>query len=410
MSTDEFIASFRDADLTQSALRVRQYPNVDAAFALQQIEGWQRARTKLPELAAIDGWHWPHRLSLEQCSSQLTAHYKLQLLSDYLGSDRTIKGADLTGGFGIDTFYLSQLANTWHYVEQQEELCQIAAHNFALTGRKRICIHHSTAEAFLLSPESEQLDMLYLDPARRSDAGNKVFRLQDCTPDLTQLYPRLINACRVLLIKLSPMLDISAALDSLPHARQVHIVAVKNEVKELLVLCTNEPPTGKPALIAANIGPNSTQPDRPSVWTFDMDEETAAVAPLAQPDDATAGHYLYEPNAAILKAGAYKLIAERYGLCKAAVNTHLYLSDRLVNAFPGRIFRIRQRVDKATQKSLKGQAANIICRNYPLRPDELKKNLHLRDGGSQYLLAFRLSLGNNNTSALPVVLLCERLD
>lgn len=393
MTTEQFIAAHREDDVRQLALRVRQYPDVDAAFALEQIEGWQKARHKLPSLAQTEGWQWPKRLSMEQCSSEETARLKRRIA----GSVR--RGADLTGGFGIDSYYLSEGAEEWHYVEMQEALCRTAAHNFGLTDR-RISVHHTTAEQFL--EEMPKMDLLFLDPARRDGHGGKVFRLQDCTPDLTQLYPALMEKTERLMVKLSPMLDLQEALRHLPDAREVYIISIRNEVKELLIVCRESQPAAAMEIAAVNLLParGPGQPMREEVFRFREEDEATASAELLSSSDSLSG-YLYEPNAAILKAGAFRLISARFGFRKLAVSTHLYHSEQLLDDFPGRAFRITGIADKSNQKSLSGQQANILTRNYPLRPEELKKKLKLKDGGERYVIGARL--GDK-----PVLLLAER--
>lgn len=395
MNTEQFIAAHREEDVSLLALRVRQYPEVDAAFALQQIEGWQKAKTKLPTLAATDGWLFPKRLSMEQCSSEETARLKKRIAGDF----RT--GADLTGGFGIDTFYLSQGAEEWHYVEMQEELCLTAEHNFSLTDR-RISVHHTTAERFLA--EMPPVDLCFLDPARRNEHGGKVFRLEDCTPDLTQLYPMLMQKANCLMLKLSPMLDLQQALRHLPDAKEVYIVALRGEVKELLIVCKKEEAVDPVRITAVNLlsAREQSASTREEVFCFTEQEENAAEAALLPSADSLSG-YLYEPNAAILKAGAFRLISKRFALRKLATNTHLYQGDQLIEDFPGRTFRIKQLIGKAEQKALGGQKANILTRNHPLRPEEIRKKLRLQDGGEQFVIGARIG-------EKAVLILAERIE
>lgn len=413
------------------ALQVRQYPDVDAAFALQQVEGWQKACHKIPSLAANPHWHWPVRLSMEQCSSELTARYKSSLFptSDPISSPSEVSGfsrvssasrvssssspscCDLTGGAGIDTFFLSQRFSDMHYVEQNEALCALARHNMPA-----VRVHNCTAEQFLSQlPADHIFDCIYLDPARRDRNGGKVFRLSDCTPDVTILYDELIAHSRYLLIKLSPMLDITEALTHLPAACEVHVVAVENEVKEILILAhspltTNLSPfTSEPTIYAVNLRKDG----EPESFSFRRSEEDAALAshpsPLTSNLSPLTSHpsslFLFEPNAAILKAGAYKLIAERYHLTKLAPNSHLYLSAEQPLHFPGRIFRAHI----ATKEELKSLTqANIICRNYPLKPEELKKKLHIKDGGTHYILGTRMR--THEGIEKPVLFLADRLN
>lgn len=388
MNTEAFIAAYREDDITQTALRTRQFPDVDAAFALQQIEGWQKARLKLPSIAAIPGWIWPRRLSVEQSSSEECAALKQRILSDSFRAGAKLTGADLTGGMGIDSFFLSRLTEEWTYVEMQEELCRIAEHNFRLAD-KPIRVVNTTAEAYL--EQMEPADLLFIDPARRDNHGGKVFRLQDCTPDAAALYPLLMRKTRTLALKLSPMLDLHEALRSLPDAEEAYVLALRGEVKELFIVCRKsadspaeeEATSRQPRITAINITPQGEES-----FCFTEKDEQAAQPAFCKADETQEG-YLYEPNAAILKAGAFKLIATRFGLRKLAPNTHLYHSPKLTEGFPGRTFRIVGTVDKQHQKSLSGQAYNILTRNHPLRPEEIRKKLKTKDGGERFIIGAR---------------------
>ena len=444
MTTAEFIRQNRHADVETLALRMRQYPEVDAAFALQQIAGWQKAREKLPELAGInvnenenendnanandnanenenenenksDGpaeWLWPKRLSLEQCSSQSTAVYKRQVLSKVEGQ-RSGRLVDLTGGLGVDCYYLSELFREVHYVERDEELCRLAAHNFALTTRN-IQVHNTTAEAYLSneanwpnkankSNETDRDDTtIFLDPARRDGHGGKVFRLEDCEPNVVALLTIIRTHARRILLKLSPMLDITAAVRSLGGAAEVHVVAVKNEVKELLVLLEDGRDSMDPEIHCVNLGTDEPE------FVFRRSEEEL-ISPIS-PISLIGPISLVEPNAAILKAGAFKTFANRYGLTRLGPNTQFYVGGttegrnhgKVLNgengAVPGRVFRVHQ----ASKEELKGlRQANVICRNYPLSAEGLKKQLKVKDGGETYVIGTRIG-------AKPVIFLGVR--
>ena len=333
---------------------------------LQQVEGKERTADKLPTFAAIKDWWYPVRLSCEQCSSELAARHKASLVS----GDTMV---DLTGGYGVDTYFLSENFEHTDYVEQNAELCRIATHNFA---HKPISIHNTSAEEFIAS--AGQYDLIYLDPARRDSHGGKVFRLEDCTPNVIELLPTLLAHGKRLMIKLSPMLDLSQAIRelSLIHRTSVlrtlswdiYVVAIKNEVKELLLLSGG---TGQITAIDLD--------KKDQAFVFTKEEESNSVSGLS----GAAGLYLYEPNAAILKAGAYKLIAERFNLHKLDVNTHLYVSETLIPNFPGRVWQITEKQDL--------KQANVLTRNYPLMPEQLKKKLHLRDGGTAFVIGCRVN-------------------
>lgn len=376
------------------ALQRNKYKHLSDAewhWFLQQIEGRERTADKLPTFASIPNWWYPVRLSCEQCSSELTARYKASLLSPLaLGEGKEERFLDLTGGYGVDTYFLSEHFARTDYVEQNEELCRIAAHNFALSQKSKverqklsIAIHNTTAEDFLLSSPCGEAGwgLIFLDPARRDSHGSKVFRIEDCTPNVVELLPTLLAHSKRLLIKLSPMLDLTQAVTCLSQVNwDIHIVAIKNEVKEVLLLSGG---TGQITTI------DLAQKDQAFVFT--REEEQHCGLDIR---DGKLANYLYEPNAAILKAGAYKLVAQRFGLHKLDVNTHLYTSLQFIENFPGRVWRITEK------QNLK--QANVLTRNYPLTPEQLKKKLHLRDGGTAFVIGCRVA-------GKPTLLYAERV-
>ena len=328
---------------------------------LQQVEGKERTADKLPTFAAIEDWWYPVRLSCEQCSSELAARHKAEMVN---GKCPNGKCLDLTGGYGVDTYFLSENFEHTDYVEQNAELCRIATHNFA---HKPISIHNTSAEEFIAS--AGQYDLIYLDPARRDSHGGKVFRLEDCTPNVIELLPTLLAHSKRILLKLSPMLDLTQAVTSLSQVTwDIYVVAIKNEVKEVLLLSG-----GIGQITALDLD------KKDQALVFTKEEESNSVSGLS----GAAGLYLYEPNAAILKAGAYKLIAERFNLHKLDVNTHLYVSETLIPNFPGRVWQITEKQDL--------KQANVLTRNYPLTPEQLKKKLHLRDGGTAFVIGCRVN-------------------
>ena len=379
-------------DVQQLALQRNRYPHLsdaDFRFFLQQIEGRQRTRDKLPTFAQKADWWYPVRLSCEQCSSEATARYKAALIMPFAHNVLI----DLTAGYGVDIFFMSEHVSEAHYVERNAELCAIAEHNFSLY-RPHIQIHNTTAEEFLSSlplsniqyPTSHTL--IYLDPARRSQSGSKVFRIEDCEPNVTNLLPALRKHASHILIKFSPMLDITAALRVLGKDWDTHIVAVHNEVKEVLLT------TGANTIHAVNI--YATHTDR---FVFSHEDEKNAPMQIA----SDIKQYIYEPNAAIIKAGAYRLIGERYGLQKLDTNTHLYTSNTLLPDFPGRVWEVIDAEIKNPKKQLDAQAKySIISRNYPLSPDQLRKKYKLKDGDEYYLIAAR-------HNAKPKLILASRL-
>lgn len=376
-------------DVQQLALQRNRFPQLsdtDFRFLLQQIEGRQRTCEKLPILSALPDWWFPVRLSCEQCSSEATARYKVAIVQSIDLKPSTLDiFIDLTAGYGIDTFHLAEIAQEAHYVERNAELCAIAAHNFQLY-RPHIQVHNTTAEDFLSSlphhpypiPNSEASHtLIYLDPARRSQSGSKVFRIEDCEPNMIDLLPTLRMHAERIMIKFSPMLDITAALRALGSDWDTHIVAVNNEVKEVLFL------TGKGDIHAVNIRSREMRTDRFVFCSEDEKQAPLRLAPVIQ-------QYIYEPNAAIIKAGAFRLIAEQYELQKLDTNTHLYTSDTCISGFPGRIWQVLDAEIKEPKRQLdKSVRYSVISRNYPLSPDEIRKKYKLRDGDEQYLIAAR---------------------
>lgn len=401
-----------DISVEQLALQRKRFAHLseeEFRFMLQQVEGRQRTKDKLPTFAAINDWWYPVRLSCEQCSSEITARYKSQLIAN-LGITTLI---DLTGGYGVDTFFMSESLEEAHYIERNEQLCHIAQHNFCI-NHPQIQIHNTTAEEFLSSiTTSPETTAIFIDPARRSKSGNKVFLLEDCEPNIISLLPTLLTKALTILIKLSPMLDITAALRSLNTPFNVHIVAVQNEVKEVLLFtyqhCYHPVTTPKvyqrennTQIYATNLIPATNHIDyQQQTLTFTLAEEQQALCSTYTSKDAhliQQDAYIYEPNAAIIKSGAFKLIAERYLLTKMASNTHLYLSDQLLTDFPGRVWQI---ID-TNIKDTKDLRANIMTRNYPLTPEQLRKKLKIKDSNTHTIIGARLA-------DKPTLFLCKRI-
>ena len=380
--------------MTNLAFQRKKFPHLtdeEFRFMVQQEEGRARLRDKLPTLVEQADWWFPPRLACEQCSSELTATYKAALIRQHYapspcGEGRGGSFIDLTGGYGIDSFYLSAFATEAHYVEQDPELCRIAVHNFART-RPHLQVHNTTAEEFLRTlpdANNENNILIYLDPARRDTHGGKVFRIEDCTPNIIDLLPLLQQKSTVLMIKLSPMLDITAALRSLGEGWQVHVVAVRNEVKELLFVRHSQPST----LTAANYAHEHWQ-----TLTFTLQQEQEAQVRYWNPQHTP--RYLYEPNAAILKAAAFRFVSEGYRISKLAPNTHLYAADHLLSDFPGRMWEVIAPLTSSMLKhlpeTLREQGASILTRNYPLSADQLRKKLKLKDSATQTIIGVRVA-------------------
>lgn len=363
-------------------------------WMLQQVEGRQRTHDKLPTFAQIEDWWYPVRLSCEQCSSEATARYKAAIIRQ-LGEKQDIL-IDLTGGYGVDTYFLSEQTAQAHYVERNEELCRIAQHNFQIAN-KPIHVHNTSAEDFLaqypmagsVSSDVKKEVVVYLDPARRDAHGGKVFRIEDCEPNIIKILPSLRAISNTILIKFSPMLDITSALQSLGNEWDVHVVALHNEVKEIIFV------TGNNRIHAVNILHEGNDQ-----FSFTRSEEKSALCAMAD----CICEYIYEPNAAIIKAGAFRLVSERYQLHKLDHNTHLYTADQLIEDFPGRVWKVTAQPIKNQRDiaALGIQRAAILTRNYPLTPEELRKKFKVQESDSHFLIGARIA-------TKPTLILAERI-
>ncbi len=368
-----------EADVRQTALRLKTADDVRPSYVVQQIRGRQMARKKIPSWSEVEGLVFPQHLSMEQCSSEAAARYKAEL----------VEGAtlvDLTGGLGVDFSFMARKFKTAVHVERDEELSAIAEHNMPLLGLPEARVVCADGVQYLSEMQCDPATTtIFLDPARRDPNGRKTVMIADCTPDVTQLEERLMRAAATVVVKLSPMLDASDALLRLrQHVARLHVVAVQGECKELLIVMHRKPESL--TITAVNIAGEARQ-----VFTFSPQEEQDAQVDYAEaPLD-----YLYEPNAALMKAGAFRSVASRFGLSKLQQNSHLYTSRELVDSFPGRTFAIDgfAPLSKNIRKTLLANidAANIAVRNFPLSVDDLRKKLKLRDGGNVYLFATTLT-------------------
>jgi 16S rRNA G966 N2-methylase RsmD len=332
---------------------------------------------------------------MEQCSSEVTARYKASL----------VKGdsfADLTAGLGVDFSFIARNFNQADYVERQEVLCELAQHNFPLLGLNHVRIHQADGTEFLKT--MKPVDCLFLDPARRDSNGGKTVLIADCEPDVCALEDLLVERAHTVMIKLSPMLDMASALNELKYVSEIHIVAVNNECKELIIILDKGGSEGNSidneVVISCKQVVNNFVHQH---LDFTISEEKKAVCTLAEKVES----YLYEPGAALLKAGAYRILSERYGVKKLHANSHLYTSDVEVD-FPGRCFRVLA-VSGFGKKELKSflqgvEKANLTVRNFPSTVAELRKKLKLKEGGDVYLFATTLANGDK------VLIKCEKLN
>ena len=431
-ATQDFIRQHQDDDVRQLAFLGSKYPEVDMPFALDQIRGRKMARVKLPRWASLEGIIYPPHISMEQCSSESTALYKAELAARLLGLpvsssfSEEIGFVDLTGGFGVDFSYIAaRLGVKSMYVERQAHLCEAAKENFERLGLKNAIVKNGDGIEVLHSFLSKKddaasaddslgiiydqplsllktklgLKIIFIDPARRDDAGNKVVSLKDCTPDVTVLQEEMLSKADYVIIKLSPMLDWHRAISELSHVREVHIISVNNECKELLLV-----------LSARNMGEMEASSadgevkhagnlriycvnDAQSFVCDELDMETSSVK--IAPSTLEEMQYLYEPNASLMKAGCFSVLSERYDARMLSKNSHLFVSQAPIEAFPGRSFRIIA-ISSFNKKELKRHLsgitkANIATRNFPLSVAELRKRLKLKDGGETYIFATTLS-------------------
>ena len=389
MTNEAFIAQHKDADV--HALALSKVPkDINLRYCLQQIEGRQKAQQKLPSWAKTEGIIYPVMLSMEQCSSEQTALYKQKLIERLLPGNRQ-KMVDLTGGLGIDFSFLARLFEEADYVECNEELCHIAHHNFPLLGLSKTQIHCRNCEDFI--DEMGHFDFIFIDPSRRNAVGRKVVALDDCSPNIEELQDTLLAHAPLVIVKLSPMLDIQDTLRRLPNTNEVHVVSVGGECKEMLLVLSQLKHGIK--YYCTDI---TTQ-----VQTFctDVRDTEPMIAPSLE-------RYLYEPNASIMKAGVQNVLCKTYNIRKLHPFSHLFTSSHFIDRFPGRTFLIEDYCSFA-KKDLKILlegigGCNLTIRNFPSTVAELRKRLKLREGGNCHLFATTLGDGSH------ALLRCKSID
>ena len=373
LETQRFIKEHEKDDIFFLKLHYSNVSNVDIDLAIRQITGKQKVKSKVPLFYTTEDFLFPAQLSLEQSSSETTACYKSTICK---GNSLV----DLTGGFGVDCYFMSQHFKQTMYVERQENLCGLATHNFKILNSNNIKVIHSENEKYLL--EMEQADWIFIDPARRSTGGKKVVLLSDCEPDISKLYPQLLERATRVMIKLSPMMDISAAILDLPNTAEIHIISVENECKEVLLIL-NQSVQNDIQVKTINFRKNKEN----QTFEYNLNDESTTIVSFATHIDK----YLYEPNASIMKSGAFKLTGNRFHIHKLHKNTHLYTSNELIHEFPGRVFELKCQWGNSKNElkdiTIKIPKANISTRNYPVPADELRKKLKIRDGGDIYLFA-----------------------
>lgn len=361
-----------NSDLTKLLLKKSPFSDVTMQEIVQQIKGRKTAEKKFPFLTK-EGIIFPPNLNLEQASSQSTAEYKSQTLSGK-------SFLDLTCGFGIDAYFLSKNFDEVTLIEQNSELISIVESNWKTLGRKAHFINKNLEE-FLENLRQAQIDnfnkfdVVYLDPARRDQQNKKKFLLEDLSPNLLEIEEKLHSISDKIIVKLSPLIDISYLISELKNITEIQIIAVRNEVKELVLIIENNQLTDnqQPTTIKC-INLESNDPE----FSFNLDDEKSSNSEFSE-----SSNFLYIPNNSILKAGAFNIISEKFGLKKLHPNTHFYTSENKIENFPGRVLEI----EKIEAKDLKkGEKYNIVSKNYPLKPEEIKKKYKLNDGGNHYLI------------------------
>ena len=363
----EYIESHLDSDTFVLLGKNSEFEGIGQRELVEQIIAKKKCRGKLPSWHGTKDIYYPSKLNIEQASSEKTALYKSQIVT----------GAsiiDMTGGFGVDSYYFSKRFKKVVHCERDPKLSAIAKHNLEVLGVKNVMCAPGDGIAFLKNNDSS-FDWAFIDPSRRNDKKGKVFLLEDCEPNIIAHLPAIFQRAKNVLIKTSPLLDIEKGIAALGVAKGVHVIAVDNEVKELLWVLQNGH-FGETNVRTINIKAGSDE-----IFDYKRSGERNATAQIGEPLS-----YLFEPNAAILKAGAFKTISEKFGLRKLHRHSHLYTADRLVD-FPGRQFRIKKQIpfSKKNMKAFKGTSANITIRNFPISVAEIRKRFDIKAGGDRYL-------------------------
>lgn len=376
-----FLKENQSKDFRAISLMKSPFPDVSSAELAQQIKGRQIAKQKFPFFLESDGIYFPPSLNLEQASSFPTSQYKSECVQG-----KTL--IDLTAGMGIDAYGFAQNFEEVTALERNSELVEISKHNYQSLGQLNLNYQNIEFEEFFQKNSDLKWDVLYLDPARRKDSQKK-FILEDLEPNILEWMDEFFRRAETVFIKLSPLLDLKLVIEKIPQIQEIHLVAVKNEMKELLLICRNEP-TSNPLIRSVNL--ESNQPN----FEFLFQEETQADSPFSAPQN-----YLYEPNSAVLKSGGFKLVAEKFQLNKLQVNSHMYTSHELIDSFPGKIYEIIREL-KNPKKEIKNQAFHVISKNYPLTVELIRKKYNLKESENQSLIFTQSILGKH-------ILLCKKL-
>jgi hypothetical protein len=378
----KFVLEHENDDERQLLLKYRDIDGVPFQKIADQLRSRRKAKHKMPTWYSASDIVYPPPLHIEQSSSEDTAIFKCSILKERAMS--TFSACDLTGGFGVDALHLSRTFREMDFVEKDEMLLRIVEHNFGRLGISNVEWHAARAESFVA--QRGIYDLIYVDPSRRDEGQKRVFKLEDCDPDIITLQGELMKKTDNLLVKVSPLLDIQHGLGSIANVKVVYVLSVDNECKELLFL-SEKNFTGEPVITTVNLqsaggfGISSSAVD--DRFSFTFGEERSASPSFSKPLT-----YLYEPNTSLLKAGPFKLISSRFGISKLQSNTHFYTNDSILPRFPGRIFSIVElaKLDSKLAAQFPAGQANVISRNFPLTVDEIRKKTGLREGGDLYLI------------------------
>lgn len=364
----QYLRAHMSEAAAQVALQRSPFPEISSSELAQQVDARQRCRKKLPQWYETEGIYYPQRTSVEQASSELTAAYKASLVSEGLSM------IDLTGGMGVDSLFFAKKAESLVYCEKEEGLAQIVRHNASVLGAKNISFCVADGMTYLRSQPADTFDYVYVDPSRRV-GQRRVFRLEDCEPDIVSAQGWLLQMAKTNMIKCAPLLDISAALQVLDHVSEIHVISVDNECKELVFVRTRDY-TDSPRMVIATLHGENV-----NVLAFSADIEKEAIAEFGNPEG-----YLYEPDAALLKSGAFRFISQHYRIRKLHPHTHLYTSSNAIDGFLGKTYRISQVIPYGEFKKNKGPLyAMISARNFPLTVDALRQRHRIREGNDQHL-------------------------
>ena len=380
----DFINKNLNSDSSTLALKKNPFPEVNYAEIINQISAKKKAKDKLPTWFSTENIIYPEKISIEQTSSEITAKYKASLVS----GDKLI---DCTGGFGIDDYYFSKQFKKVIHCELNSDLSTIVKHNFEVLEASNIeCFSGDSSQ--ILEQLNQKFDCIYIDPSRRNDAKGKVFMLADCLPNVVDLQDFYFQFTDIILIKTAPILDLHAGLLELNNVAEIHIVAVNNEVKELLWKIVKNH-FEAPTIIAVNL-----EKEKQTITKIESSKSYSARYSLPK-------KYLYEPNASIMKSGGFEAVSELFSIEKLHQHSHLFTSEELID-FPGRKFQIDSVVPfqkKEIAQNLQGKKMNVSTRNFPIKPEEIKKKYKIQDGGTVF--AFFTTNVNNEK----IILLCTKL-